>query len=60
MYIGLFNKKNIHSLTNSRHITTLVSGFLPGKRHVAPIMPCVIGAALFLPFTFVFFILKRC
>jgi hypothetical protein len=60
MFLGLFNKKNTHSLTNSRHIATPVSGFLPGKRHAAPIMPCVIGAALFLAFTFVFLILKRC
>jgi hypothetical protein len=59
MYLGLFNK-NTYSLTNSRRIATPVSAFLPDKRHVAPIMPCVIGAALFLPFTFAFLILKRC
>jgi hypothetical protein len=62
MYLGLFNKKmnNTHWQTNSHRITTPVSGFLPGKRHVTPIMPCVIGAALFLPFTFAFLVQKRC
>jgi hypothetical protein len=62
MYLGLFNKKkeNTHSLTNSRCIATPVLGFLPGQRHAAPIMPCMIGAALFLPFTFVFLVLKHC
>jgi hypothetical protein len=60
MFLGLFNEKNTHSLTNSQRIATPVSGFLPGKRHATLIMPCVIGAALFLPFTFVFLILKRC
>jgi hypothetical protein len=39
MYIGLFNKQHTHSQTNSRRIATPVSGFLPGKRHAAPIMP---------------------
>jgi hypothetical protein len=52
MYLRLLNKEHTHSQTNSRRIVTPVSGFLPGKRHAAPIMPCVIGAALFLPFTF--------
>jgi hypothetical protein len=60
MYLGLFNKEHTHSQTNSRRIATPVSGFLPGKRHAAPIMPCMIGAALFLPFAFVFLVLKRC
>jgi hypothetical protein len=61
MYLGLFNeKKYAHSQTNSQRITTPVSGFLPGKRHIAPIMPYVIGAALFLPFTFAFLVLKSC
>jgi hypothetical protein len=60
MYIELLNKKHTHSQTNSRRIATPVSGFLPGKHHAAPIMPCVIGAALFEPFTFVFLVLKRC
>jgi hypothetical protein len=59
MYHGLFNKKK-HAFTNQlsahRH---LVSGFLQGKRHAALIMPCVIGVALFLSFTFVFLVLKR-
>jgi hypothetical protein len=36
----------MHSLTNSRRIATPVSGFLPGKRHAAPIMHCVIGETL--------------
>jgi hypothetical protein len=49
---------NTHSQTNSRRIATPVSGFLPSKRHAIPIMPCVIEAALFLPFTFVFLILN--
>jgi hypothetical protein len=49
---------NTHSQTNSRRIATPVAGFLPGKRHATPIMPCVIEAALFLPFTFVFLILN--
>jgi hypothetical protein len=60
MYLGLLNKKDTHSQTNSRRIATPVSGFLRGKRHAALIMSCVIGAALFLPFTFVFLVLKRC
>jgi hypothetical protein len=51
---------NKHSQTNSWRIATAVSGVLLGKRHAALIMPCVIGAALFLPFTFVFLALKRC
>jgi hypothetical protein len=51
---------NTHSQTNSRRITTPVSGFLLGKCHAAPIMPCMIGVALFLPSTFVFLILKHC
>jgi hypothetical protein len=59
MYLGLFNK-NTYSQINSRRIATPVSGFLPGKRHAAPIMPYVIGAAFFLPFTFVFLVLKHC
>jgi hypothetical protein len=58
MYIRLFNKKHTHSQTNSRRIATPVSGFLPGKRHAAPIMPYVIGSALFLPLNFVFLVLK--
>jgi hypothetical protein len=58
MYLGLFNK-GTHSQTNSWCIATPVSGFLPDKRHAAPIMPCMIGAALFLPFTFVFLVLKH-
>jgi hypothetical protein len=49
---------NTHSQTNFRRIATPVLGFLPGKRHATPIMPYVIGAALFLPFTFVFLVLK--
>jgi hypothetical protein len=51
---------NTHSQTNSQCIATPVSGFLPGKCHAALIMPCVIGAVLFLPFTFVFLVLKHC
>jgi hypothetical protein len=50
----------MYSLTNFRRIATPVLGFLPGKRHAALIMPSVIGATLFLPFTFVFLVLKRC
>jgi hypothetical protein len=42
------------------YIATPISGFFPGKRHAAPIMHCMIGAALFLPFTFVFLVLKCC
>jgi hypothetical protein len=39
MYLMLFNRgmNNTHSQTNSRYITTLVSGFLPVKRCAAPI-----------------------
>jgi hypothetical protein len=59
MYLGLFNKKDTYSQTNSRRIATHVSGFLLGKRHAALIIPYVIGAALFLSFTFVFLVLKR-
>jgi hypothetical protein len=50
----------IEPFMDSRRIATPVSGFLPRKRHAAPIILCVIGAALFLPFTFVFLVLKRC
>jgi hypothetical protein len=38
MYLGLFNKKDTHSQTNSRRIATPISGFHPGKRHAALIM----------------------
>jgi hypothetical protein len=41
MYLGLFNKKHTHSQTNSGRIATPVSGFLLGKCHAAPSMPCV-------------------
>jgi hypothetical protein len=60
MYVIQQKMNNTHSQTNSRRIATPVLGFLPGKRHAALIMPCVIGAALFLPFTFVFLVLKHC
>jgi hypothetical protein len=60
MNLGLFNKGYTHSQTNSRRIAAPVLGFLPGKHHAAPIMPCMIGAALLLPFTFLFLILKHC
>jgi fatty acid desaturase len=44
-----------HAFTiNSRRIATPVSGLLSGKRHATPNLLCLIGAALFLPFTFVF------
>jgi hypothetical protein len=60
MYLGIFNR-HTHALTiNSRHIATPVSGLLSGKRHAARIMLFMIGAALFLLFTFVFLVLKRC
>jgi hypothetical protein len=51
---------NTHSQTNSRCIATPILGFLPGKCHATPIMPYMIRAALFLPFTFVFLVLKHC
>jgi hypothetical protein len=58
MYIGIFNT---HAFTiNSQRIATPILGLLSGKRHVAPIIFYMIGAALFLPFTFVFLVLKRC
>jgi hypothetical protein len=60
MYLGFFNKEQHTFTINSRRIATPVSGLLSGKRHAALIMPCMIGAALFLPFTFVFLILKHC
>jgi hypothetical protein len=50
---------NTHSQTNSRRIVTPVSGFLLDKRHATLIMPCVIGEALFLSFTFVFLVLQH-
>jgi hypothetical protein len=60
MYLGIFNK-DTHAFTiNSRRITTPVSGLLSGMRHAALIMLCMIGVALFLPFTFVFLVLKNC
>jgi hypothetical protein len=49
---------NTRSQINSQRITTPVLGFLPGKRHAAPIMPCMIGAALFLSFISMFLVLK--
>jgi hypothetical protein len=54
------DKNNTCSQTIFWRIATPVSGFLPGKRHAALITPCVIGAALFLPFISVFLVLKRC
>jgi hypothetical protein len=56
----LFNGRmnNTRSQTNSRRIANPVSGFLPGKRHAAPIMPCMIGATLFLSFISMFLVLK--
>jgi hypothetical protein len=51
---------NTYSQTNFRRIITPVLEFLPGKRHAALITPCVIGAALFLPFISVFLVLKHC
>jgi hypothetical protein len=49
MYLGIFNK---HTRIHNRRIATPVSGFPSGKRQAAPIMLCIIRAALFLPFTF--------
>jgi hypothetical protein len=57
----LWDIQYTHAFTiNSRCTTTPVSGLLLGKRHAAPIVLCMIGAALFLSFTFVFLVLKRC
>jgi hypothetical protein len=60
MYLGIFNKDtHTHTFTiNSLRIATPVSGLLLGKRHASPIMLCMIGATLFLPFTFVFLVLS--
>jgi hypothetical protein len=60
MYLELFNKKEHTFTINSWRIATPVSGLLSGKRYAAPIMPCMTEAALFLPFTLAFLVLKRC
>jgi hypothetical protein len=59
MYLGIFNRDTrIHNqLSAHRHP---ISGLLSGKHHGALIMLCMIGATLFLPFNFVFLVLKCC